>query len=56
MPRPQPMRPGTICVRGPLRFERRVAEEDARRMAQGHKRGGYKEVQEVRNVLRVEAR
>mmetsp|Transcript_59203 Transcript_59203/g.159563 ORF Transcript_59203/g.159563 Transcript_59203/m.159563 type:complete len:242 (-) Transcript_59203:87-812(-) len=56
VPRPLPMRPGTICVRGPLRFDQKTAEEDAARLVEGHKRGGYKEVQEVRNALRVEAR
>lgn len=50
------MRPGTICVRGPLRFDIKVAEEDSKRLVDGHKKGGYKQVQEVRNALRVEAR
>eukprot|EP00971_Amphidinium_carterae_P035636 701581-Amphidinium_carterae.1 len=56
VPRPPPMRPGTICVRGPLRFDKNVAEEDSRRLAKAHEKGGYKEVQECRNQLRVEAK
>ena len=56
VPRLPPLRPGTICVRGPLRFERDVAEDDCRRLAKAHAEGGYKKVQELRNALRAEAR
>jgi len=56
VPRPKPQRAGTICVRGPLRFGRNLAESDATRLTAGYKKGGYKEVQEVRNLLRIEAR
>lgn len=55
-PRPLPMRPGVICVRGPLRFEERLAEDDAKRLDDAHRKGGHKEVQGLRNSLRVEAR
>merc|ERR1712137_153230 len=56
VPRPPPQRPGTLCVRGPLRFDRTLADTDAQRLARAHRKGGYKEVQEIRNLLRVEAR
>lgn len=56
VPRPPPQRPGTICVRGPLRFERDLALEDCRRLERAHAEGGYKKVQELRNALRLEAR
>eukprot|EP00927_Polykrikos_kofoidii_P069275 TRINITY_DN64668_c0_g1_i1.p1 TRINITY_DN64668_c0_g1~~TRINITY_DN64668_c0_g1_i1.p1 ORF type:complete len:213 (+),score=29.90 TRINITY_DN64668_c0_g1_i1:82-720(+) len=56
VPRPLPMRPGTICVRGPLRFDIAFAEEDANRLVNAHTEGGYKGIQEFRNKLRAEAR
>lgn len=56
VPRPLPMRPGVICVRGPLRFDKRIAEEDSTRMVKAHKDKGYKGVQDLRNALRLEAR
>ncbi|CAE8628577.1 unnamed protein product, partial [Polarella glacialis] len=39
-----------------LRFEKDVAHEDCRRLDSAHADGGHKKVQEVRNVLRAEAR
>lgn len=56
VPRLPPLRPGTICVRGPLRFEKDIAEDDRNRLAKAHAEGGYKKVQEIRNLLRAEAR
>jgi hypothetical protein len=56
VPRPLPMRPGVICVRGPLRFDKRIADEDSIRMVKAHRDKGYKGVQDLRNALRLEAR
>merc|ERR1712110_1366837 len=48
-------RVGSLCVRGPLRMDRKIAEDDLELFKQTHKRFGIKELQKVRSELRNKA-
>jgi len=41
----------TVCIRGPSRVDRGMAEEDARKMKAAHLEGGIKQVRKVRAAL-----
>jgi len=41
----------TVCIRGPSRVDRGMAEEDARKMKTAHLDGGIKQVRKVRASL-----